>query len=277
MGNLVRAELYKVFQHRWSMLLLLALCVLTPPLVVGNFYWAVRYNPAVGSESAVALAFESLCMGMGFGPFLALPVAVIIADDPNKSGVLKNEAVFGICRWESFLSRLFAGAIIGLGLAGSVLLSFFVTVFVLLPARSALPAIMAQNLPTSMLMAIPLWVASGILALSLLFLLKNSTVAVALYIEFFTIGYIAIIFINIIAHDNPSLSAQVISFLCDLHPFRIYWATLIQEGDNGFFADFGLFYNPQIRDIIYSWALALGWSVIPSGITCLVLRHREFR
>lgn len=277
MGNLVRAELYKAFQHRWSMLLLLALCVLTPPLVVGNFYWAVRYNPTAGTESAVELAVESLCVGMGLGPFLALPVAVIIADDPNKSGVLKNEAVFGIRRWESFLSRLIAGAMIGLGLAGSVLLSFIATVLALLPARFALPAIMAQNLPSSMLMAIPLWVASGILALSLLFLFKNSTAAVAIYTSFFSIGYIAIIFINVIALDNPSPFAQFLSFLCDLHPFHIYWAALFQEGDTGFFADFSLFYDPKIRDIIHSWVLALGWSVIPSAITCLALRHREFR
>lgn len=277
MGNLVRAELYKAFQHRWTMLFLLALCVLTPPLVVGNFYWAVRYSPAVGTESAVELAVESLCMGMGLGPFLALPVAVIIADDPNKSGVLKNEAVFGIRRWESFLSRLIAGAVLGLGLAGSVLLSFIVTVVSLLPARAALPAVMAQNLPHSILMAIPLWIASGILALSLLFLFKNSTVAVALYTCFFTVGYVAIILINIVAHDNPSPIAQFISFLCDLHPFHIYWSTLLQQGDDGFFADLGLFYSPGIWEMIRSWGLALGWSVIPSGLTCLVLRHREFR
>ncbi|MCI8537986.1 MAG: hypothetical protein HFF18_04890 [Oscillospiraceae bacterium] len=277
MGSLVRAELYKALQHRWTMLFLLAVCVLLPPLVVGNFYWAVRYNPNAGTAKAVGAAVEALCMGMGLGPFLALPVAVMIADDPNKSSVLKNEAVFGIRRWESFLSRLIAGALIGLGLAASVILSFCLTVFILMPARLALPALITENLPTAMLIAVPLWLCSGILALSMLFLLKNSTIAVALYTAFFSFGYLAAILLHVIALNDSSPSAQVISFLCSLHPFNIFWRILFQADETGLSVNFALFYSPGLADILHSWVLALGWSVVPSALTCLVLRHREFR
>lgn len=277
MGNLVHAELHKALQHRRIMGTLLALCILCPVLVVFNFWWAVRHGTSAWDSEVMDTALFALCQGMGVGPFLALPVASVVFDDQYRHGTLKNEAVFGIRRWESYLSRVLAGAVLGLGLAVIAVVSFVGPAALLLPGRVYLPELMWKYGPT-LLAAIPMWLCSGVIALSLLFFFRNSGLASVLYVLFFTVGFVGMGLMSVLMDYYEGIIARVIGVICTLHPFNVLWANMYQADAFGTSLSWNLIFgSPAWNWLGISWLTALGWSVLSAGLALLALYHREFR
>ena len=277
MGNLVHAELHKALQHRWTMGTLLVLCVLCPLLVVFNFWWAFRHGTSVENSEAMDTALFALCQGMGVGPFLALPVASVVFDDQYRYSTLKNEAVFGIRRWESYLSRVLAGAVLGLGLAVIAVVSYVGMAALLLPGRVYMPELMWKYGPT-LLAAIPMWLCSGVIALSMLFFFRNSGLASVLYVLFFTVGFFGMGLMAVLADYYEGIVARVIGVACTVHPFNVLWAIMYQTDAFGTSISWNLIFGSQAWNWLgASWLIGIGWIAASAALALVALYRREFR
>ena len=101
MGNLIRAEFYRIRCQRWGfygltgsvlggVVLLTLLCAFPP------------------QNGDAALLFQTIEYSAIVGMVLAVPCADLAsARVDGRQVLLKNEAVFGIPRWQMYLSRLF--------------------------------------------------------------------------------------------------------------------------------------------------------------------------
>ena len=134
MGNLIRAEFYRIRCQRWGfygltgsvlggVVLLTLLCAFPP------------------QSGDAALLFQTIEYSAIVGMVLAVPCADLAsARVDGRQVLLKNEAVFGIPRWQMYLSRLFTALLLGVGLVAAM--SLFALVLALaLPAgdRPAAP------------------------------------------------------------------------------------------------------------------------------------------
>ena len=100
MENLIRAEFYRMRCRPWPVILMAASLLFG--VVVILFAEAIR-PPEWGNCTSM---FESLSSLPIFGMFYGAWCAEIASSRVNKLDILKNEAVFGIPRWQMFLSRL---------------------------------------------------------------------------------------------------------------------------------------------------------------------------
>ena len=113
MGNLIRAEFYRIRCQRWGfygltgsvlggVVLLTLLCAFPP------------------QSGDAALLFQTIEYSAIVGMVLAVPCADLAsARVDGRQVLLKNEAVFGIPRWQMYLSRLFTALLLGVGLGQS--------------------------------------------------------------------------------------------------------------------------------------------------------------
>ena len=112
MGNLIRAEFYRIRCQRWGfygltgsvlggVVLLTLLCAFPP------------------QSGDAALLFQTIEYSAIVGMVLAVPCADLAsARVDGRQVLLKNEAVFGIPRWQMYLSRLFTALLLGGGAGG---------------------------------------------------------------------------------------------------------------------------------------------------------------
>lgn len=282
MGNLIRAELYKASRHRVTLILLLAVCVAAPLTVVIGVNWGVRFGAALDLGKEVQTAAETFCTGMTAGVYLAFPLASVVFSDQYKYGTLKNEAVFGICRTESYFSRLGAGLLLGLGYAGVCILSFVLPAFLLLPGRSELPGVMLQFAP-QLLMAVPMWLASGAIALGLFFLFRSSGMASICYMLYFTVGFVVIAVLGVawsgeLEAGRGGIPVQILAFLCEVHPLNMLWETVVDINVTG------ISFQVQMAEgagiwfrVLRSWLVGLGWVAVSTLAAVLSLHRKELR
>ena len=114
MGNLIRAEFYRIRCQRWGfygltgsvlggVVLLTLLCAFPP------------------QSGDAALLFQTIEYSAIVGMVLAVPCADLAsARVDGRQVLLKNEAVFGIPRWQMYLSRLFTALLLGVGLVAAM-------------------------------------------------------------------------------------------------------------------------------------------------------------
>ena len=107
MENLIRAVVLPDTLRPWGVIVMAA--TLLFGVVVILFAEAIR-PPEWGNCTSM---FESLSSLPIFGMFYGAWCAEIASSRVNKLDILKNEAVFGIPRWQMFLSRLITAALIG--------------------------------------------------------------------------------------------------------------------------------------------------------------------
>ena len=111
MENLIRAEFYRMRCRPWPVILMAASLLFG--VVVILFAEAIR-PPEWGNCTSMFEALSSLPI---FGMFYGAWCAEIASSRVNKLDILKNEAVFGIPRWQMVLSRLSTATLIGCTMA----------------------------------------------------------------------------------------------------------------------------------------------------------------
>lgn len=134
MENLIRAEFYRIRCRPWGVIVMAA--TLLFGVVVILFAEAIR-PPEWGNCTSM---FESLSSLPIFGMFYGAWCAEIASSRVNKLDILKNEAVFGIPRWQMFLSRLITAALIGCVMALILVVSSVLFAFLFLPGKEARPS-----------------------------------------------------------------------------------------------------------------------------------------
>lgn len=171
MESLIRAEFYRMRCRPWPVILMAASLLFGVTIML--FAEAIR-PPEWGDCTSMFEALSSLPI---FGMFYGAWCAEIASSRVNKLDILKNEAVFGIPRWQMVLSRLSSATLIGCTMALMLVVSSVLLAFLFLPGKEALPQL-AANLLVEFLVALPLWVACASLYLCLKLLFASDLVAV---------------------------------------------------------------------------------------------------
>ena len=224
MGNLIRAEFYRIRCQRWGfygltgsvlggVVLLTLLCAFPP------------------QNGDAALLFQTIEYSAIVGMVLAVPCADLAsARVDGRQVLLKNEAVFGIPRWQMYLSRLFTALLLGVGLVAAMSLFALLLAGIFLPGIDQLPQILSQY-ALLMLTALPLWMASAGLFLCLKFIFRSGAAAGILVALYYLVGFpIAGAAATVVSTDTgePGL---ISTLLYALHPMTPFWnGDMVVEG-----------------------------------------------
>ena len=109
MGNLIRAEFYRLRRRPHSVLGMALILLLGVSLLTVS----CALPPQVGSAATLLQSISTLSVS---GMFFAVWCAAAASSGVNKLDILKHEAVFGIPRWQIYLSRLATACLLGVGL-----------------------------------------------------------------------------------------------------------------------------------------------------------------
>lgn len=265
MENLIRAELYRVRCRPQGLILMMATLLLG---VVAMLWAEMLRPPEWGNCTAM---FEALGTLPIFGMFYGVWCAELASARVNKLELLKNEAVFGIPRWQMFLSRLSAAALIGCAMVLMLVVSAVLLSLLFLPGKEALPGL-AANLLVEFLVALPLWVAYASLYLCLKLLFGSDLVAVfVLFLYQFLLWPI----LGAWSLLNPK--AWVIKLLCILHLMTPFWGKGVDITETSLGLSVSVAEGFIMPSPLYCWALGLGWIVFTTVVSVWALRRRELR
>ncbi len=273
MGNLIRAEFYRICCQRWGfygltgsvlggVVLLTLLCAFPP------------------QSGDAALLFQTIEYSAIVGMVLAVPCADLAsARVDGRQVLLKNEAVFGIPRWQMYLSRLFTALLLGVGLVAAMSLFALLLAGIFLPGIDQLPQLLSQY-ALLMLTALPLWMASAGLFLCLKFIFRSGAAAGILVALYYLVGFpIAGAAATVVSTDTgePGL---ISTLLYALHPMTPFWnGDMVVEGiDTGI----SIQLTPEAfvdspPPMLYCWALGLLWLIGTSLVAITFLQRRELR
>lgn len=251
MLNYISAEWYKLRHTKgifiaFGILLALILVVFLP-----KFWYAV---PSFGVYAVAYIAF----LPLGF--FLAPIFAAKVFDDQYGRGTMKNEVVFGISRWRSYLGKLTMAALVGTG-AAFLVLAFYLLMCVLSHGAGEEDILLYVDFCVrGTLLTLPLWLASLSLAFCLQVMVKSSGGALALDYMILIIGTP----IALVGTDEPTAS-HILNFFNRwffVAPFRAVYMSLDQELN-------------AIGGLGYSWLVGLGWIVVTTLVGMAVFSRRE--
>ena len=272
MENLIRAEFYRIRCQRWGLwalagvllggvVLLLAACALPP------------------QSGDAALLFQAIEYSAILGMFFALFCADLAsAKVDGKQVLLKNEAVFGIPRWQMYLSRLFTALLLGVGLVLAMTLLALLLALAALPGLDQLPHALARYTLT-MLTALPLWMASAGLFLCLKFVFRSGATAGVLVLLYYFIGFPIVAAAANVLYENGSPNFLA-SLLYLFHPMTPFWnGDMVIEGIG---TGISITMNPDSfvdahPPLLTCWAIGLVWLIGTSGAAMAFLRRRELR
>ncbi len=268
MGNLIRAEFYRLRRRPHSVLgmaliLLLGVSLLTVSCVL---------PPQVGSAATLLQSISTLSVS---GMFFAVWCAAAASSGVNKLDILKHEAVSGILRWQIYLSRLATACLLGVGLVALLSLWAVLLTLFFLPGPGLLPAL-AQYL-TLTLTALPLWMASAGLFLCCRFVTRSDAVSVVLVLLYYFVGYP---FCAAAYAAGPGLS-PLFRFLYVTHPMAPFWngSLLLAAGPS---PELGISLDPTLfvsfpPAPLPCWLVGLGWLAVTTLLALAVLDRRELR
>ena len=265
MENLVRAELYRVRCRPWPVILMAA--TLLFGVVTMLFAEAIR-PPEWGNCASM---FEALSTLPIFGMFYGVWCAEITSSRVNKLDILKNEAVFGIPRWQMILSRLMAATLIGCAMVLLLVVSSVLLALLILPGKEALPVLTLQ-LVAGFLAALPLWVASASLYLCLKVALGSDLMAI-----FLLFLYHFILWPILGAWSLIDSNDWIMELLCRLHLMTPFWGKGLDITETNFGISVAVSNHFSMPSPLYCWALGLGWIAATVAIAVWFLRRRELR
>ena len=272
MGNLIRAEFYRIRCQRWGLLLLAA-------LVLGGVVFLAAACGLPPQRGDAALLFQVLEYLFILGMFFAVPCADLAsARVEGRHVLLKNEAVFGIPRWQMYLSRLCTALLLGTGLAAAMSLLALLLAAAFLPGLAQLPQVLFQYL-LLLFTALPLWMASAGLFLSLKLILRSGAAAGMATGLYYLIGFpvLATAAMTTAGRENfLSLPA----LLYALHPMTPFWneGMLMEELETGI----SIVISPEAfaqtpPPLLECWAIGGFWLILTSAAAIWVLNRRELR
>lgn len=265
MENLIRAELYRIRCRPWGVFLMAASLLFDVAIIL--FAEAIR-PPEWGNCTTM---FEVLSTLPIFGMFYGVWCAEIASSRLNKLELLKNEAVFGIPRWQMFLSRLCTAALIGCAMALLLVLSSVLLALLFLPGKEALPGL-AGGLLAEFLTALPLWVASASLYLCLKLVFSSDLMAV-----FLLLLYHFILWPILGAWSLMDSKAWVMELLCTLHLMTPFWGKGLDITETNFGLSISVANGFTMPSPFYCWVLGVGWIIATTAVAVWTLRRRELR
>ena len=268
MGNLIRAEFYRLRRRPHSVLGMALILLLGVSLLTVS----CALPPQVGSAATLLQSISTLSVS---GMFFAVWCAAAASSGVNKLDILKHEAVFGIPRWQIYLSRLATACLLGVGLVALLSLWAVLLTLFFLPGPGLLPAL-AQYL-TLTLTALPLWMASAGLFLCCRFVTRSDAVSVVLVRLYYFVGYP---FCAAAYAAGPGLS-PLFRFLYVTHPMTPFWngSLLLAAGpspERGISLDPTLFVSFPPAPLP-CWLVGLGWLAVTTLLALAVLDRRELR
>ena len=268
MGNLIRAEFYRLRRRPHSVLGMALILLLGVSLLTVS----CALPPQVGSAATLLQSISTLSVS---GMFFAVWCAAAASSGVNKLDILKHEAVFGIPRWQIYLSRLATACLLGVGLVALLSLWAVLLTLFFLPGPGLLPAL-AQYL-TLTLTALPLWMASAGLFLCCRFVTRSDAVSVVLVLLYYCVGYP---FCAAAYAAGPGLS-PLFRFLYVTHPMAPFWngSLLLAAGPS---PELGISRDPTLfvsfpPAPLPCWLVGLGWLAVTTLLALAVLDRRELR
>lgn len=268
MGNLIRAEFYRLRRRPHSVLGMALILLLGVSLLTVS----CALPPQVGSAATLLQSISTLSVS---GTFFAVWCAAAASSGVNKLDILKHEAVFGIPRWQIYLSRLATACLLGVGLVALLSLWAVLLTLFFLPGHGLLPAL-AQYL-TLTLTALPLWMASAGLFLCCRFVTRSDAVSVVLVLLYYFVGYP---FCAAAYAAGPGLS-PLFRFLYVTHPMTPFWngSLLLAAGPS---PELGISLDPTLfvsfpPAPLPCWLVGLGWLAVTTLLALAVLDRRELR
>lgn len=271
MGNLILAELYRV-RHRWYGMAAMAGLILAGSILFGASVWLPPQN---GDAS---LLFQVLTQMSSVGMFFALGCAAEAGSGINRSGVLKNEAVFGISRQRMYLSRLCVAVLAGVALVLLMLAAVLATSLVIQPDPSGLLHQLTCYLPV-LAASLPMWMASAGLYLCLAAITRSDALAVVFCLLFDMVGW-PVLGVAAMSSLQPGWTATLVRLLYLIHPMTPFWNGSITAFEVG--GGVSVTMNPFVQSsgqpmLSYCWALGLGWLAATSLAGAWGLKRRELR
>ena len=268
MGNLIRAEFYRLRRRPHSVLGMALILLLGVSLLTVS----CALPPQVGSAATLLQSISTLSVS---GMFFAVWCAAAASSGVNKLDILKHEAVFGIPRWQIYLSRLATACLLGVGLVALLSLWAVLLTLFFLPGPGLLPAL-AQYL-TLTLTALPLWMASAGLFLCCRFVTRSDAVSVVLVLLYYFVGYP---FCAAAYAAGPGLS-PLFRYLYVTHPMARFWngSLLLAAGPS---PELGISLDPTLfvsfpPAPLPCWLVGLGWLAVTTLLALAVLDRRELR
>ena len=265
MENLIRAEFYRVRCRPWGVIFMAATLLLG---VVSMLFAEALRPPEWGNCAAM---FEILSSLPIFGMFYGAWCAEIASSRVNKLELLKNEAVFGIPRWQMFLSRLCTAALLGCAAVLFLVVSATLLALLFLPGKEVLPGL-AAGLLTEFLTALPLWVASASLYLFLKLAFSSDLTAV---LVLFLYDFILWPILGAWSLIEPR--AWVMELLCRLHLMTPFWGKGLDITETNFGVSVSVANQFAMPAPLYCWLLGVGWIVVTTLGAIWVLRRKELR
>ena len=268
MGNLIRAEFYRLRRRPHSVLGMALILLLGVSLLTVS----CALPPQVGSAATLLQSISTLSVS---GMFFAVWCAAAASSGVNKLDILKHEAVSGIPRWQIYLSRLATACLLGVGLVALLSLWAVLLTLFFLPGPGLLPAL-AQYL-TLTLTALPLWMASAGLFLCCRFVTRSDAVSVVLVLLYYFVGYP---FCAAAYAAGPGLS-PLFRFLYVTHPMAPFWngSLLLAAGPS---PELGISLDPTLfvsfpPSPLQCWLVGMGWLAVTTLLALAALERRELR
>jgi len=278
MGNLIRAEFYRIRQRKGSVALLTGLFVALPLFLIliqglellGDNGDLLRVEPQFMTEI--------LQFGLWAGVIFAIPCAVLAFSDQYGYGTLVNEAVFGVPRMYMFLSRLAAATVFGCYLAAVCFASALVFSLLFYPDRLGTLAAFWELLPW-LTGALPIWIASAAACLCFEFVFRSDRTATVLYLLHLTFGYLFLGSFAAASVDagKTDLLARLGRIAFQLHPMNPFFPSAFLSLPGGGDLTGPVYLDGTWLAALRCWLLGLVIAAVSAAIAWLALRRRELR
>ena len=261
MLNYLSAEFYKLRFHKGlyvgtGLLLLLELMVFLPGFMIRE--QGKEYIP-----QDVLLAF--LVAAMTVGIFIAPIFAVMVFDNQNGNGTLKNEIVFGMPRSRIYIGKLLAGAIVGTVIA-VLAIGFFLFLSYLLGGPARAGGLFVSDFLATIAIQWFIWLSAYAFSFFVLTLVHSSASAM---IVIYLVTMVSPI-VNSILWDTDA------HFLWKLAASLSFSAPLALMGVNERSQGVIL---PLLggNELLYALVICLVWWLLSIGLGLLTLHRREIK
>lgn len=268
MGNLIRAELYRLYIRPWTGIVIAAVLTLSAPIL------AISYG-VTSSPYPVTDLFESLGNLSILGMFFGVLFVFWVSGDVNQLGTLKNEAVFGISRRYMYLSRLCVSLLMGTLFFLALVLWVSILGLCAFSQRQPLLPVLTAYLKGVFSLYYPLWLGGAGLALGLTMALRSANLGPILLLLFHVVGWPVLCALG--AFHSPALS-NVLSPLWIfylLHPLTPFFTEELTSSGITFTLNSLTAATPSMT--AYCWALGLGWLTLSTLAGIAGLSRKELR
>lgn len=249
MGKYVGAELYKVTHRRTYILGMLAFvlggeALLLFLLKTAGFSNATSYDDVIGV----------LPLSLNVGVYLVLMVCDMVFSDQYKQNTLKNEMSYGLPRGRVYFGKLLAEVVTAVALCAIFMAFYLGGAALLFPMTDAADtAVEIVRIGKALAVALPVWLGALGYGHMLLFVMKGSAAAAAVYVLTLALGGI----MDLLRLFLPKLE----DFLALVQHCLIN--TPMDTVMNGSF------------DVPYAWAVGMAWFVASAVIGAICFQKRE--